>query len=247
MPADAASRLRSDRITLVLLPGLDGTGKLFAPFISELPSDLDARVVAYPTGKPLRLGEYADLVARALPGQRSVLLAESFSGLVALTLLMRIDNAVSGVIFCGGFAEPPRPFLTRLAPIIRHSGPVLRAAPAFMLRQFCLGADASSAQLSRLRAILAEVDPAVLTHRLQLAAARHPFAHTRFNTPCCYLQAENDRLVPSGAARWFATHFASFRLERIAGPHFLLQAQPAACAERVADAARSMCEHGREF
>ncbi|MFL6713110.1 MAG: alpha/beta fold hydrolase [Sulfurifustis sp.] len=234
--------MRSNRINLVLLPGLDGTGKLFTPFVSELPSDIHARVVAYPTNETLRLGEYADRVARSLPGGCTVLLAESFSGLVALTLLARIDNAVRGVIFCGAFAEPPRPFLLRLAPLVRHAGLAIRAAPAFMLRQFCLGADASSAQLSWLRTILAEVEPAVLAHRLQLAATRHPFTHARFDVPCCYLQAENDRLVPSGAVRWFATHFASFRLERIAGPHFLLQVQPAACAERVVEMARAMCE-----
>jgi len=36
---------------LVLLPGLDGTGKLFAPLIEALPSSIDIQVITYPLNK----------------------------------------------------------------------------------------------------------------------------------------------------------------------------------------------------
>ena len=42
--------------TLVLLPGLDGTGKLFTRFLDALKAsndDVDTRVIAYPTDRPL--------------------------------------------------------------------------------------------------------------------------------------------------------------------------------------------------
>lgn len=216
--------------TLVLLPGLDGTGRLFEPLTQELSGRVEHQVVAYPADKPLRVAEYAQLVAQHLPATPVVLLAESFSGLVALSLLGQQPRQIRHVIFCAGFAEPPRPFLLRFAPLLRHAGPAMRAAPAFLLRQFCLGPDASSAQLAWLRDVLAEVSPAVLAHRLQLIAARHAFLNSHFDIPCSYLQAEDDRLVPSGATRWFERHFASFVCHSIAGPHFLLQTNPQECA-----------------
>jgi surfactin synthase thioesterase subunit len=51
--------------TLVLLPGLDGTGRLFKPFLRELPADWRVIVVVYPMDA--RLG-YAELAALALSG-----------------------------------------------------------------------------------------------------------------------------------------------------------------------------------
>lgn len=231
--------MTDDVTTLVLLPGLDGTGKLFAPFVSALPAELHPQVVAYPD-KALRLNEYAQRVARRLPATPSVLLAESFSGLVALSLLAQHSSRIRGVIFCAAFAEPPRPFLLRLAPIVRCAGGATRAVPAFMLRQFCLGPNASAEQLAWLRKVLAEVSPGVLAHRLRLVAARHPFVHSHFDVPCCYLQPQSDRLVPVGAARWFEKHFASFRPESLAGPHFLAQAEPHQCAKRVAEIAATI-------
>ena len=45
-------------VALVLLPGLDGTGHLFADFVAALPSEVEVIVAHYPTDKPL---SYADL------------------------------------------------------------------------------------------------------------------------------------------------------------------------------------------
>ena len=75
-------------LTLVLLPGLDGTGLLFEPLLAALPSSIRTQVVAYPPDQSLSLAEYAALVRKLLPKGDVVLLAESFSGLVALSLLV---------------------------------------------------------------------------------------------------------------------------------------------------------------
>lgn len=50
-------------VSLVLLPGLDGTGELFEPLIDQLPGTIDPIVISYPTHEPL---EYSALVARVL-------------------------------------------------------------------------------------------------------------------------------------------------------------------------------------
>ncbi len=40
-------------ITLVLLPGMDGTGCLFADFVSALGSEFETILVRYPSDEPL--------------------------------------------------------------------------------------------------------------------------------------------------------------------------------------------------
>lgn len=220
-------------ITLVLLPGLDGTGKLFQPFISALPHDVRRQVVVYPPAKRWSVNEHAQFVANRLPQGRIVLLAESFSGLVALALLASSVTSVEAIVFCASFAEPPRPWLLGLARRVPCTGSFMRMSPAFLLRRFCIGARANAEQVSLLRAVLSEVSPEVLTHRLRVVATERSFVRARFKVPCYYLQGTSDRLVPSHMAHWFEHHFEFFRLEQVDGPHFLLLADPQECAERV--------------
>lgn len=218
---------------LVLLPGLDGTGRLFAPLLAALPKDIHASVVSYPANEPLDLPALSSLVQRQMPVGKSVLLAESFSGLVALALLEEAPSKVVAVCFVGAFAEPPRPFLLRLAPLAARSATLLRSTPAFLLRQYCLGPDATAAQLRLLREALASVSPKVLGQRLSLVAGRHSFGKLA-DLPCCYLRASQDRLVPATCAAWFERKFRRCESREIDGPHFLLQARPVEAAQAIA-------------
>jgi len=217
-----------------MLPGLDGTGLLFRPLVAAMP-DNGTKVVSYPNDKALSLDEHARWAIRNLPGGKALLVAESFSGLVALRVLQEARSRIAAVIFVGAFAEPPRSLLLRLAPLVSRAGPLMRNAPAFLLRQFCLGPDATVAQLNLLRETLASVKPQVLSNRLALMGTRHSWGTAKFDVPCLYLQASHDRLVAAGAAAWFGARFERFELERIGGPHFLLQARPRECAQRISE------------
>lgn len=220
---------------LVLLPGLDGTGRLFAPLLAALPKTIRAITVAYPPNEPLDLAALATLVQRGLPAGKSVLLAESFSGLVALTLLKDAAARISGLLFVGAFAEPPRPLLLRMAPLASRSAALLRSTPAFLLRQYCLGPDATTADLNLLRETLASVSPKVIGHRLSLVAARHSFGKLPADIAACYIRASQDRLVPSACSTWFEQKLHRCELREIEGPHFLLQARPREAASAITD------------
>lgn len=217
-----------------MLPGLDGTGLLFRPLVATL-SGVETKVVSYPNDKSLSLDEHARWVVRQLPGGKAVLLAESFSGLVALRVLQEVPSRIDAVIFVGAFAEPPRPLLLRLAPVVSRAGPLMRNTPAFLLRQFCLGRDATVSQLNLLREALAAVPPQVLSSRLALIGARQAWGKGKFGVPCLYLQASDDRLVPARAAEWFRGRFERLELERVDRPHFLLQTNPRECAQRISE------------
>jgi pimeloyl-[acyl-carrier protein] methyl ester esterase len=225
-------------VQLVLLPGLDGTGLLFQPLLDELQQLHPATVVAYPTDRQLELSELADLVSRRLPNGKVVVLAESFSGLVLLSLLGRRPAHVVGAIFVGAFAEPPRPLLLRFAPLVARCGPVMRSAPSFLLRQYCLGKAASAAQIRMVREALAAVSPSVLSHRFGLVAQRHVLPGA--SVPCLYIRASDDRLVPAGCADWFQQRFEQCRIAELEGPHFLLQARPRQSSQLIAQMVKSL-------
>lgn len=129
---------------IVLLPGLDGTGFLFQRFTQRLPGDCEVRTVVYPTDAHLTLSNYAREVTQAWPKGRVVLVAESFSGLVALTLLTETPVRPDAIVFCATFAEPPRPWLLRVVDAVRK-----RQALRIGCRIFCCASVASGARRMR--------------------------------------------------------------------------------------------------
>lgn len=85
--------------TLVLLPGLDGTGELFDPLVRELGPDLSIRVVRYPQDPGLGYKELLQFARDALPPTEPlVLLGESFSGPIAIQLSAERPDQVRGLI-----------------------------------------------------------------------------------------------------------------------------------------------------
>ena len=78
--------------TLTLLPGFDGTGELFGPLQAALGNDVVANAIRYEAEHSFE--DYVDSVARILPRENAVLVAESFSGPVALSLLERYPDRI---------------------------------------------------------------------------------------------------------------------------------------------------------
>jgi pimeloyl-ACP methyl ester carboxylesterase len=96
--------------TLVLLPGLDGTGKLFQPFIRELPADWRVIVASYPADARSGYAQLASLTLTMLPPEgRAVLLGESFSGPIAIQLASALGPRVQALVLCCTFARNPVP------------------------------------------------------------------------------------------------------------------------------------------
>jgi len=222
-------------IQLVLLPGMDGMGTLFRPFIEALPAQIRPHVVIYPRDRQLSFEELARHVADHWPeGDRVFLLAESFSGLVAVHLLKNRMKPVEGVIFCSGFAQPAHPTLLRLLVRLPGWGPFFRFMPNYFLKQPTFSGQDYGRLVNDLNEALDQVHPSVLRQRVALMAREKMMDTMRFEVPCLYLQGTNDRLVPPERAQWFREHFTRFDLERLEGPHLLLQANPEACARRVA-------------
>lgn len=210
---------------IVLLPGLDGTGTLFEPLVRCAPPGLRSEVVALP---PVPLGYEAlaaHLAERIQPDRETVLLAESFSGPLAVALAARFS--VAGVVLCNSFVVPPRPRAMRAlaVPALFRLRP-----PIALLRHFFLGPDAPTALVLQLRAAIAATPPTVLASRVaSLLGTDAREALLRSAAPLLYLRGTADRLVPeSSAVVVAATARGSVSIVRLRGPHLLLQVAPAA-------------------
>ncbi len=218
---------------LVLLPGMDGTGRLFEPFVRCLPAGLRASVVRYPADRECSFEELADIARAAIPADGpAIIVAESFSGLVACELLKRRQACVRGVVFVGAFLTTPRPLLIRALSVlpagIRRGGRIGLS----LIGWACLGRPCAAETLDLLAAALAETHPRVLADRLRMIL-HPPAAPAAIDVPTCYLQAIRDRLVPARCAEAFAALAAELEVIPIDGPHMLLQSRPAECWRAV--------------
>ena len=101
--------------SLVLLPGMDGTGDMFRPLLDAFGGTLSSVVVSYPSTEPLRYSELVALARESLPTNGPyVLLGESFSGPIAVTLAAEHPDGLTGLILCASFVSNPIPWLRPL-------------------------------------------------------------------------------------------------------------------------------------
>ena len=99
------------KATLVLLPGLDGTGVMFEPLLAVLGAEWDVKVVSYPRDSSMRYPDLVSLVRESLPDRDFYLLGESFSGPIALKIAAEQPRGLRGVILCATFVRNPTPLL----------------------------------------------------------------------------------------------------------------------------------------
>lgn len=220
---------------LVLLPGMDGTARLFQRFDAALraQSTITTQAIAYPAA-PLDFAALEAFVRERLPRDRPfVLLAESFSGPLGAALRADPPLGMRALILCCSFVRNPRPLLAPLRHLLAFVP--FGTLPGFALRQALLAPYATPALQAELAAALAQVPPSVLRQRLRAVLktdASRSFA--RGSLPVLYLRARHDRLVPPANALQILHLAPGTQLVDIDAPHMLLQAAPEAAAAAVA-------------
>lgn len=213
--------------TLVLLPGLHGTADLFRPLMAAFSKDIAVSVAEFPVDAV----DYAHVDSTvSLPDGRVALLAESFSGPLAVRLALRLkaEGRLSALIFVVTFVRSPmRWFPWWLVPTW---APV---PPLSVVTRVLLGADADPVCVSELAAVLKRIPPATALGRLRAVARCDERAHVAqlVGVPTLYLQACDDLVVgPRSLA-----DFAPLRPQVVVlpAPHLVLQTHPAACAHAI--------------
>jgi pimeloyl-ACP methyl ester carboxylesterase len=223
----------SSRPTLVLLPGLDGTGKLFSDFVRALGPDIDAQIVPYPVDQPMGYAELEALVRAALPADRRfVVLGESFSGPIAIQIGADPPAGLAGVILCGTFARNPYPLLGWAKPLAAWFP--LKSLPRWLRAPLMWGSLAAERAPAQLNRAMAAVSEDVIRHRIAaLLAVDASGALARVELPVLVLQAAHDLVIPRSATQWILETASHAQLVEIEGPHLLLQTRPEECAAAV--------------
>jgi pimeloyl-[acyl-carrier protein] methyl ester esterase len=221
---------------LVLLPGLDGTGKLFAEFLNALDPGISTIVVAYPPDQPLGYEELQALVMGVLDklprDRRFVLLGESFSGPLAIRIAARAPPGLDGLILSASFAANPFPWLGWARPLAAYL-PV-KALPRWLRAPLMWGSLSPERAPSQMERAMSGVSAAAVRRRIAaLLAVDETSALKRVATPMLLLQARGDRVIPKAATRRILKILPQAERVEIDGPHLLLQARPQECAAAV--------------
>jgi len=219
---------------LVLLPGMDGTGVLFRPLVDALPPELEPIVVAYPADEALSYGELLPLVRRSLPADGDfIVLGESFSGPLALTVAAENPPGLAGVVLAGSFVANPIRSLPAWAGTLSRPW-LFRLVPTTLRRWNSLGLRVSQ----ELRALFAEaqapVRPAVwaLRGREILAVDARP-ALKVCPVPVLYLAGRQDRIVRAHNLELIRRLRPDIQVVALDAPHLLLQTAPSAAAAAI--------------
>jgi|JI6StandDraft_1071083.scaffolds.fasta_scaffold178018_1 pimeloyl-ACP methyl ester carboxylesterase len=219
--------------TLVLLPGLDGTGQLFSDFAAALGSDVEIIVVSYPTEISLDYPALEAIARSLLPQDKPFfLLAESFSGPIGIRIAASPPSGLLGLILCASFARNPLPALTPLQIVL----PVIPVAalPIASFSFFLLGRFSTPAHRASLTRSLALVAPTVLKARAREALSVDVSdLLSRITIPVLYLRAREDRVVRRTSSELIVSQLPKAKVVEFPAPHFLLQTLPTPAASTV--------------
>lgn len=219
------------RLTLVLLPGMDGTGNLFEPLITALGSRYAIEVVRYATDQPAGYAELTRYAVQCLPRDADfVLLGESFSGPVAVDIAASRPRGLVGVILCCTFIKNPRPGLKPFAPLARLLPLATGAVMSFLL----LGRRATPHLRALLESSVRQVSPGVMRRRVAAVLDVDVTGRmAQVGVPVLYIGGTEDRIVPPSAARLVARVAAGVQFAALKAPHCLLQTVPDEAARLI--------------
>jgi pimeloyl-ACP methyl ester carboxylesterase len=220
-------------MTLVLLPGLNGTGELFASFIAALGTQFKFLIVEYPSDK---LASYQELEANVyalLPvDEQFVILGESFSGPVAIAIAARRPTGLVGLILCCTFAANPRPRLGSLywLPALLPS----KVVPHLLTARALLGKNYDKATGDSVVSAVRKVPPTIVKARLrEISVVNVSKQLASITIPILSLFATDDWLVPRRATEQMTQGNINIESVQVKGTHFLLQTNALAAADVV--------------
>jgi pimeloyl-[acyl-carrier protein] methyl ester esterase len=227
----------------LLLPGLDGTGRLFGGFVRELPPSLEPEVVSYP--RDVALGYEALLSRLPLRGDPVWLVAESFSGPLAI-LAAAAHPEVSALVLVASFATCPARWPARPLGALLPSTLFRRSLPPFFIRRYLLGDDAAPGEVAELQRVVGEVAPAVLAARFKaICAIDVAGAFAALRVPVMYLAGSRDRLVSARVARRLLRLRPATKVKTLDAPHLVLQRRPAEAAVLISTFFKNACPLAR--
>ncbi len=224
---------------ILFLPGFDGSGQLREPFVAALRSHNPARAIGYPNRTLGSLNGYCRFAsAESAHHARHILVAESFSGLVAARWAS-MDPHVEAIVLCGSFVRNPVKWLASvgaaLPEIVRFGARLLKAIPPATR-------DPLHLRWSReFNDTILAMDDDVIAERLRIIAEEDVSRELQaLRIPIVLVQFDGDQVVGRGARRELEAVCHNAQIVRVPGPHFALEVRPRECAEAIGTRIRSI-------
>ena len=226
------------RIAAILLPGIDGSGRLFAPLLAASPRGIAPTIVSFPPDAPLGYDALVDRVRAALPRRRFLLVAESFSGPIAIRLAAERPRGLAGLVLAATFLHRPlHPFLHPVRGLVgaRLFGLPM---PAAVVRHFMAGPDAPDALVREVQTAVGATTPEVMALRAMEALRADVRAELgRVDAPILVLSPARDRLIRAEVCDEILALRPDADVVRLDAPHMILQRAPHACLAHVEELA----------
>ncbi len=219
------------KLTIVLLPGMDGTGELLKPLAGRLSTHRPVQIISYPSDRCLDYNQLIAFVGELLPADQFVVLGESFSGPIAIEIAATHERVV-GLILASTFARHPLPsWLAWFTSLLD-----LRWFPSKLIVAILMGSAATPALELRLRDVLSSLPPTVLRTRAKDALRvdrRDRLSQT--TCPALCLHGSSDRLVGRRQIVEILAARPDCELRRLEAPHMLLATHAETAAAIIDD------------
>ncbi len=212
----------------MLLPGLDGSTRLFDRFVAASTGALDLRPVPYPADRVLGYRELEALVWPRLPrGEPFAILGESFGGPLALRIAAGKPEGLVCVVLAATFhRRPANPVVARAAPL----GPAFfrLPLPPHVVRLLLAGGDAPPELVEEVRDAVRRVPARVLSARAREALAVDASEPLRLcPVPILFLGGKRDRLLRTTLPTEIRALQPRAEVRLLDTPHLVLQRRPA--------------------
>jgi pimeloyl-[acyl-carrier protein] methyl ester esterase len=214
---------------------MDGTGDLFEPFVAALDEQIETQVVRYPFDEPLNYVALEAFVRERFPTNRAfILLGESFSGPIAISIASKPPENLAGLVLCCTFVSNPVAALSFFKSMTLFL-PIERA-PRFLVSRALMGNRATPTLRDALDRAMARVSPHVLRARAtEVLSSDYSRKLASIDKPVLYLRATRDRVVHRRSGDEILRHCKHTQLVEIDGPHFLLQTRATETADAIAN------------
>jgi pimeloyl-ACP methyl ester carboxylesterase len=213
-------------LPLVLLPGMDGTGIFFEDFAATLQPEFKPVIVRYLDDPSLGYAELEPFARAALPSNEPFLiLGESFSGPIAISIAASNPPGLLGLILCVTFARNPHPLLPLVTAILKPFPPV--RLPRFIQYRNLFGRFDSPRLRAKLRQVRSLGSQETQKARLEAVAAIDVSEKLRrVAVPILDLRATGDRVISCTSGDYIRKVRPDARVADLDAPHLLLQTVP---------------------
>lgn len=219
----------------LLLPGIDGSGRLFAPLLAAGPRRFATQVVAYPADPDVGYDALRAFVRARAPAEGPwILIAESYSGPVAVRIAAERPPGLAAVVLAATFlVRPLHPLLHPIRGLVgaRFFGLPM---PAPAVRYFLAGPGAPDALVAEVQAAVIAAGAAVMARRSAAALEVDVRADlARATAPVLYLAPSRDRLLRHDVGPEVLAARPDAEVVHLVAPHMILQRQPHASLRAI--------------